>query len=166
MFRAVALPLVALALFACSAAPAATKEYRSAAGYSISYPSNWAVKANGPRTFSASGPGGTEYLVVVVIGSAATRLLASHEAQLARVSDRSESRAVDTTFGSAAELWSSRTEKDGRVGIYQQYFVSTSIGTIWVQHGCLEPGPEVSESADRDCDDSGLGFLKSVRLTA
>ena len=162
--RAFALLLAGVALLACGSSPSSMKQYRSPAGYTVSYPASWNVRATAPRTFSASAQDGTEYLVVIVLDASVDQLLNSHRSQLERVSDRTESKEVQTTSGKTPVLWSRRAEKDGRVGVYQQYFLRTAIGTLWVQHGCFEPGPDASESTDRDCDDAGLSILRTVSL--
>ncbi len=167
MIRALVAAIVGVIwLSACGASPAATKQYRSPAGYTLSYPASWHVKTSTERTFSAAAPDGGEYMVVVVLDETVEDLLRSHREELAKVSDRNEVRQAQAGSGPATELWSSRQERDGRVGIYQQYFVPFAGGAIWVQHGCFEPGPEAeNESADRDCDDAGAALVGSLKLS-
>lgn len=166
MIRA-ALVLLALAfsLNACGTTNTATKTYRSAAGYTISYPAAWTVRSSTARTFSAASSDDREYVVVIAIDAAPDVLLAAHSEALANVSVRTETKHAATGSGAARELWSTRQERDGGIGIYQQYFLAGANGTLWIQHGCFEAGldPE-NASADRDCDDAGQALLNSLRL--
>ena len=135
MAKSVAAAIAVVFLSACGSASAAMTQYRSPAGYTLSYPSGWTVKASAQRTFSAVAPGGNHYVVVILLDQTPDQLVDLHRIQLERVSSRTELREAQTGSGTAPELWSSRTERDGRAGIYQQYFVATSKGTLWIQHG-------------------------------
>ena len=166
MVPRIALVLVALGLSACGSSGAATQYFQSSAGYRLSYPAGWNARSTSSGAFSASAADGREYLTVMRVVGSPGQVLAAHRSELSRVSDHVMSREVQVPSGSVSELWSSRVETDGQVGIYQQYFLAAGGGTLWVQHGCVEHGPEfANESADRDCDDAGAAIVRSVDLT-
>jgi hypothetical protein len=166
MSRRLALAFIALGLTACGSSLVATRVYESSAGYRVAYPADWNVRSATAGGFSARAADGREYLAVIRLDGSPGLVVGSHREELARISDRLVTRQISAGAGSVTELWSSRTETDGKVGIYQQYFVAVGAGTLWLQHGCVEHGPEAAnESADRDCDDAGLAILNSLVLT-
>ena len=166
MLARLALAVVALGLSACTSSSVATQSFQSSAGYRLAYPAAWKTQSTASGGFSARAADGREYVAVLKLDGSPDQVLDSHRGELAKVSDRLETRRVQTASGSVSVLWSSRTESNGQVGIYQQYFVAAGSGTLWVQHGCLEHGPEIAnETADRDCDDAGLAILGSIVLS-
>jgi hypothetical protein len=161
-----AFAVLLLGVSACAASSGGPQSFESSAGYRLSYPAGWNVQSAAGGTFSARAADGREYVAVVRLEASPDQVLATHRGGLAKVSDRVETRQLQTASGTVFELWSSRTESSGQVGIYQQYFVAAGSGTLWVQHGCVEHGPEFeNEAADRDCDDSGLAIVRSLVLT-